>query len=271
MDSEQARLRMTLLEGIPFGPGQKALPVERFKIPGIFRDAKLVLSPVLARSDSRVRVGSNTSLNAASTVFTPRTNTPANLSSPLGSVGSLDQNSLARVDSQDASSDAGMWSTVASRNAHRPMKDMTTREHTGPAPSIKRNKYGQRIDAPMNYDREEVQRVKKLKACNQHYIGLGCCHFNAGKADKCPHSHSYDFSPADLKTLRVVARETPCKRGSECDDPKCIYGHQCPFVLAVEGTMRGSGYCVNGENCRFPASMHGVDQTPMKVTKVIGI
>jgi hypothetical protein len=71
--------------------------------------------------------------------------------------------------------------------------------------------------------------------------------------------------------LRVVARETPCKKGHECDDPKCIYGHQCPFPAASEGSMRGSGLCLNGEACRFPASMHGMDLQPMRITKVTGI
>ena len=187
MDNEQARLRMTLLEGIPFGPGQKALPVEQLKIPGLFHEAGFVLPPPKDfRLNSGMRVASATALNAASIVYTSRTDTPVNLSSPFGSVTSLDQNSMARVDSQDAADAGGnMWSTVASRNMHRPMKDLTIKDSPDSAPKISRNKYGQRIDITPPYDREHVQKVKKLKACNQHYIGVGCCHFNAGKADKC--------------------------------------------------------------------------------------
>lgn len=273
MKDVQAKARITLLEGVPFGQAMTALPLPRKKIPGIFRDTKIAMPPLLEmRADPRARVGSNTSLNAASSVFTPRTTTPTNLSSPFGSVTSLDQH-LVRVDSAVAQSDSGSgtWATVTRRNAHNPMRDLVASTPNGSVASFNRNKKGQRIDKELQYNREEVQRIKKLKSCNQHYIGVGCCHYNAGKADKCPHNHHYDFTPAELRTLRVVARETPCKKGHECEDPNCIYGHQCPFPLAVEGSLRGSGQCLNGENCRFPASMHGVDQAAIKITRVTGL
>lgn len=132
---------------------------------------------------------------------------------------------------------------------------------------ISRNRAGQRVDDILEYDRDEVQRIKKLKSCNQHYIGNGCCHYNAGKADKCPHAHHHKFSEADLKVLRVVARETPCKKGHYCDDVKCIYGHRCPFPVASEGSLRGIG-CLNGGACRFPASMHGMDNVAVRVKTI---
>ena len=278
MHDTQAKGRITLLEGIPFGPELAALPLRQKKIPGVFRDTKTTLpGPLNVYTDPRTRVGSNTSLNAASGVFTPRTQTPA-LSSPFGSVTSFDHNAMTglpyhRADSSmdDSENGGGTWAKVTSRHAHRPVKELVVSPPRVSAPTIQRNKKGYRLDSTMQYDREEVQRLKKLKACNQHYIGFGCCHYNAGKADKCPHSHHYQFTAAELKTLRVVARETPCKRSHECDDPKCIYGHQCPFPAASEGSMRGSGLCLNGEGCRFPASMHGMDLQPMRITKVTGI
>lgn len=279
MHDIQAKARIALLEGVPFGEQFSALPLRHTRIPGVFHNTGLILPPHKDfHPNAREGFGSNNSLNANSSIFTPRTTTPANLSSPFGSVTSLDQHSTAggpypRVDSVDNSSDAGggTWATVTRKNAHRPVENMVITPTRGILPSVHRNKQGQRVDMAMEYDRSEVQRIKKLKSCNQHYIGNGCCHYNAGKANKCPHHHHLTFTPAELNTLRVVARETPCKRGHECDDPKCIYGHQCPFPVAVEGSMRGSGLCLNGESCRFPASMHGMDTAPLKVTKITGM
>ena len=159
---------------------------------------------------------------------------------------------------------------MAGKKATAPLTDLSrpATAQVTMSPPIKRNKAGQRLDDILDYDREDVQRVKKLKSCNQHYIGEnGCCHFNAGKPDKCPHAHHHKFTEQDLKTLRVVARETPCKKGHYCEDPKCIYGHRCPFPVANEGSMRGLG-CLNGNACRFPASMHGMDTVAVRTKTV---
>ena len=80
------------------------------------------------------------------------------------------------VESSGNSSEGGTWATVTSKNAHRPLKNLV-RSNTEPAESgIKRNKKGQRLDEPMEYDRDEVQRIKKMKSCNQHYIGMYLSH-----------------------------------------------------------------------------------------------
>jgi hypothetical protein len=105
--------------------------------------------------------------------------------------------------------------------------------------------------------------LKKLKLCNQHYIGRGCCHWQA-KNGACPHKHEYQLSTKDKKWLRVVARETVCKKGTYCVDFECIYGHHCPYPKANEGSMRGIG-CINGDACRFGREMHGMDMTVAKV------
>ena len=55
-----------------------------------------------------------------------------------------------------------------------------------------------------------------------------------------------------------------------CDDKKCIYGHRCPFPVATEGSLRGSGRCLNGEHCRFGHEMHGVDSKIVKTVRVTG-
>ena len=209
----------------------------------------------------------NPSTPAASN--TPNVRSPASLPPfnpvPLRSAHER-QMSTASVASS-GSDRAGGWSVVAAKSKNQPLTDLC-RPPPEPVDTIKRNKHGQRIDEVLEYDRAEVQRLKKLKPCNQHYLNPnGCCHYNAGKADKCPHAHNFTFSPTDLKNLRVVAHETPCKKGHECDDRLCIYGHRCPFPVANEGSMRGIG-CLNGNDCRFPRSMHGMDTVAVR-TKTI--
>lgn len=266
--------RLTLLEGTPFEKELATLPFQTKKFPGIFRESKIVLPGQLdLLSDYRPRIDSRGTLNAGSDVFTPRTGTPGSVYSPPARTANLNGPSglamrTLHVRDDSASSSENTWASLAMKNAHRPLVDLkrTTSEQKD---IIKRNKHGERLDIDLEYDRDEVQRVKKFKACNQHYIGKGCCHYNADKADKCPHGHHYKLTTAELKTLRVVARETPCKKGHSCEDPECIYGHRCPFPVATEGSMRGTG-CLNGELCRFPRSMHGMDTVPVKTVKAAG-
>ena len=73
---------------------------------------------------------------------------------------------------------------------------------------------GQRIDPVIQYDPQEVKRIKKLKMCNVHYLRNDCPY------DPCTHGHDYKPNKNELMTLRYVSRMTPCHFGSECDDPK---------------------------------------------------
>ena len=278
VDDREAMTRVTLLEGTPFEKELAILPFATKKFPDIFRETKINLPGQWDLLTGRPRVDSH-GLNAASGVFTPRTGTPGTIGSPLGSMRNLDgqlltsRNHHLRSDSTISlagSVDNGptTYARMAIKNAHQPFIDLP-RAPPVTKETVKRNRHGQRIDDELEYDRDEVQRIKKMKSCNQHYIGNGCCHYNAGKADKCPHNHHMKFSATELKWLRVVARETPCKKGQECDDPKCIYGHHCPFPPATEGSMRGIG-CVNGDTCRFPGSMHNVDNQPLRMIRAVG-
>ncbi|MCJ1365332.1 hypothetical protein MMC16_004453 [Acarospora aff. strigata] len=129
-----------------------------------------------------------------------------------------------------------------------------------PAPSsvtISRNKYGQRVDPQILYDKNEVNRVKKIHMCNVHYLRRDCPY-----GDECSHDHKYKPSNNELTTLKYVARMTPCKFGTDCDDTKCIYGHRCPL------SQPGSTECYFKENCRFDLEMHGIDTNVVKTVKV---
>jgi len=269
--------RITLLEGSSFEKERAAFPFSKAKFAGILQESKANNNPYDLLGDLR---RDSRALSGASSAFTPRNATP--FFTPGGGIPQIDGPGLTfrpphlRSDSLASStnsSDNGVktWAGAAKVAAALPFTDLPrpTSQHAGFTSAITRNKKGQRLDVALEYDREEVQRLKKLKCCNQHYIGQGCCHYNAGKVDKCPHAHDFDLSTRDMHHLRVIARETPCKRGSECDDIKCIYGHSCPFPMASEGSMRGIG-CLNGSACRFPDGMHGMDKVPVKMIKVTG-
>ncbi|KAK0264199.1 hypothetical protein LTR91_010182 [Friedmanniomyces endolithicus] len=299
VENAEALQRVTLLEGVPFEKELAVLPYPTAKFPTIFRDTKISIPPVDLFADPapfRPRIDSR-GLNAACEAFTPgrsNTNTPLssylpkrlspihNLLEPTSSPDSLPQHlrtfSSTSVSSSDASNPPSFsWALVAKSSAARLLSSAPTSSSaatpsngTSVAKEILRNRAGHRVDEPLDYDREEVIRLKKLKMCNQHYIGGGCCHYNAGKSDKCPHKHEIRVTAQERYLLRVVARETPCKKGLFCDDKKCIYGHRCPFPVATEGSLRGSGRCLNGEHCRFGHEMHGVDSKVVKTVRVTG-
>lgn len=86
---------------------------------------------------------------------------------------------------------------------------------------IPRNRFGQRIDQVLQYDKNEVKRVQKLHMCNVHYLRHDCPY-----GDECTHDHYYQPNKNEISTLKCVARQTPCRFGSACDDVKCIYGHR---------------------------------------------
>ncbi len=111
----------------------------------------------------------------------------------------------------------------------------------------------------MKHDKDEVDRVKKLKICNVHFLRGPCMY---GKS--CTHVHDYKPTVQELQMLRLVARMAPCREQSACEDPKCIYGHVCP----APEPRSGGGDCIFGDACRFPSEMHGVDRRVAKVVRV---
>ena len=88
-------------------------------------------------------------------------------------------------------------------------------------PTIPRNKLGQRIDTLVKTDPSEVKRVQKIKMCNVHYLRNDC---RFGK--ECTHKHTENPTKGEINCLWSIARGTPCRNGTSCEDPKCIYGHR---------------------------------------------
>lgn len=122
---------------------------------------------------------------------------------------------------------------------------------------IARNRQGQRVDPPCrDYDKAEVDRIKKIKMCNVHYLRRECPY-----GDNCTHSHDYKPTADEIRTLKLVARMAPCIYGSGCSDIKCIYGHRCP---APPSKKTKNKPCLFGEQCKFPPEMHDIDTNVVK-------
>ncbi|EME86132.1 uncharacterized protein MYCFIDRAFT_82071 [Pseudocercospora fijiensis CIRAD86] len=281
--------KVTLLEGVPFEKELRTLPYQQQKFPGLFRDSKIVVNSVdLVTADfSRLRHDSKHNLNVFnpnSAVFTPPSQTPAPTTPAFSpktlasdALGPL-RNDLTRTNSMSSvalseaapsvsTPNGGGWANIAKGSAHLPYKDLTKKvaEPLPTGPAVLLNKDDQRIDVEMEYDHEKVFSLKKIKLCNQHYIGRGCCHYQAGNRN-CPHRHDLNLSAEDRKWLRVVARETVCKKGTACLELDCIYGHHCPYPKQTEGPQKGIA-CINGVNCRFAKEMHGMDMTVAKTLR----
>ncbi|KAI5367687.1 hypothetical protein Slin15195_G028180 [Septoria linicola] len=292
MGDDQDTGRVTLLGGVPFEKELAVLPFDKRTIPGLFRDTKISLAFDLLSGNPRSRHDSKNVFNPASAMFTPppSTRTPAP-STPMYSPATLSfRDNSTRANSITSSvavsepavvagapgpapasvptpvpSSAGGWANIARRNAHLPFKDIAKPQvedaYTGPVVLVNKNDF--RIDKDMDYDHDKVYKLKQAKYCNQHYIGRGCCHYRAANG-ACPHEHNTKLSEDDKKWLRVVARETVCKKGTSCREFDCIYGHHCPYPKQLEGSLRGIG-CINGDKCRFAPEMHGMDRKVHKI------
>ncbi|KAL1996492.1 hypothetical protein VTN49DRAFT_8092 [Thermomyces lanuginosus] len=224
---------VSLIEGVPFEKELESL-ISRYR----FRVAKF---SQLFR-DSKITPGSIKPLSRRS--FTA----PAAPASPPRTAASM----------VTSSSNNTSWASVTGSNPG----DVNLKQSSGPpSPNfpavVERNKYGQRIDRlDHSIPKEDFIRVKKLKLCNMYYL-LGECP-NAN----CHHDHDYKLSKYEKRVLQAVTRSLPCNTGPSCDDVRCIYGHRCPH------SEFGKKECQWGSTCRFDPSMHGIDTTVVKVTKI---
>lgn len=224
--------RIGLLEGVPFERElvtmQNSFRSMKFK--GLFRSSKIVVptqpqhSPQVMMSPPITRTMSSLS---ATTNGSSYASTPTNGS--------------------------GAWAAAAAMPPVALSSPPLTPQPIQTDPMyIPRNRWGQRIDSELKYDRNMVKQVKALKMCNVHFLRGDCPY------ETCSHDHFYKPSKNELATLRYIARMAPCRMGSECDDAKCIYGHRCP----------AGNPCAFGDTCRFPDEMHNMDLTVVKGIKV---
>lgn len=243
--------RLTLLEGVPFEKEFDTVPFARQRFGTLFRNQKIVVPSTLppwavlgsdfvpARNDIPVRNGNLT---------------------PSESVASLDVLGNAPLTT---------WASKAKAAAAMPETPPPTKAvlaSPGP-PGIPRNRKGQRVDPGCNFDKDQVDRVRKLKMCNVHYLRDECPY-----GERCSHKHDRVPTKTEIETLRVVARMAACRNGSTCEDTKCIYGHRCQAPPRLDKTKwnnaDGGKTCIFGSDCVFPGELHNIDTTIVKTVRV---
>ena len=254
--------RITLLEGVPFEKELAALPFDKQKFGGIFRDSKLLLYGSTSVESQVGRFAPQRFLPSMHRPAACTANVPCLLPQPASRSGSasllpLVEDLSALVPATKATPKASPSSWASKLAAPPPERPSTPQYVAMPRKEqVPRNRAGQRVDPPpQSYDKDELHRLKGLKLCNVHFLRPPCPH-----GTKCPHLHDYKPTQLELDMLRLVARMSPCQVGAGCHDAKCIYGHRCPFSEARSGA-KGGKTCNYGDKCKFPAELHGIDTT----------
>jgi hypothetical protein len=270
--------RVVLLEGVPFEKELAPLPYTKHKFPGLFRDSKIVLSgaaptynytPLAQTTPASSSPGLKTYniLSGLPTRFPAPNRPPSIMDSPLPSRAALATSNMPRTPSSstlasDGASQAkpSYASYAAKAAAEPPRVTAPTYKPMNRDEGISRNRAGQRVDPPSkDYDKVEVDRVKKMKLCNMHFL-RNDCPWVAG----CAHGHQGSLTKDETATLRLVARMAPCTGGSACQDLSCIYGHRCPAPPSRSHVPKGSKTCIFGEACKFPVELHDIDTNVVK-------
>lgn len=130
--------------------------------------------------------------------------------------------------------------------ASTPADKKSSQPTTVPAPSpiIYQNQYGQRLDTPLNFDKDYLKLLyeKNSRLCNNFYL-RGHCPYGSS----CAWEHTQKLNQTQLDTMRYKARTSNC-RNPFCTDPACCLGHMCPRRSAC-----------NNAQCKFLPEMHNID------------
>ncbi|WQF80702.1 hypothetical protein CDEST_05716 [Colletotrichum destructivum] len=113
---------------------------------------------------------------------------------------------------------------------------------------IVRNKAGKRVDPPLSYALQDFNMMKNRKLCNNFHLTGRCYHMETW--GRCSHEHGQSPTHKELQALVALARHSYCHTGLDCNDPNCVFGHQCPREDC------------NGASCRykFPLELHNIDK-----------
>ena len=205
--------RITLLEGPPFPHELKkvAQGFQQTSFPAIFRISKLQVVP----NGAAISIGSKRPAVEPLAGARDRTNTP------FTSAASL-----------------------PARTYSVPTTQKTLTPQSALSPIIYQNQYGQRLDPPLNFDKQYLKHLYEYnsKLCNNFYLKAYCPY-----GTNCEWDHSQLLTQMQLDTLRHKARTSNC-RNAFCIDPQCPLGHMCPR----------NGSC-NISLCKFLPEMHQID------------
>lgn len=279
-DKSEIVSKVILLEGVPFEKDLLPLPYSTKKFPGIFRDSKLVAIGANAPPVRQLQPSGTSTLAVTSKVYDVAAGLPGRfaapppqlMDSPLPAMASI---ALPRTPSSSTIASDGFLAALRpapavnswAAKAAAPPPPTSTSPAYEPADRnkvIARNRAGQRIDPPTkDYDKAEVDRMKKLKLCNVHFLRKECPYDM-----QCSHRHTYQPSRSEIAILRLVARMSPCSMGSACQDYKCIFGHRCPAPPSNKNVPKGTKSCIFADTCKFPLELHGIDTNVVKTLVV---
>jgi hypothetical protein len=265
--------RVVLLEGLPFEKELVPLPYPKHQFPGLFRESKLVLSAAAPAYNyapqAQTTPGSSSPglknynmFSGLPTRFPAPIRPPGIMNSPLPPRAALAASNMPRTPSSSTLASDGLLQLKLSyaANAAAVPPPVTEYKPMNRDEVISRNRAGQRVDPPSkDYDKAEVERFKKLKLCNMHYLRNECPWLQG-----CQHIHDAVLTKDEIATLRLVARMAPCSGGSACQDISCIYGHRCPAPPSRTHQPKGSRTCIFGEFCKFPSELHDIDTNVVK-------
>lgn len=273
--------KVILLEGVPFEKELLPLPYGTKKFPNMFRDSKLVAWGANTPFPGRSRQPSGLSSPVAgSRVYDVSTGLPGRFPAPSPQVmdSPIPVRAILSLPRTPSSSTIASDGFVTASRPTPAFNSWAAKAAAPPPPAsalpayepadrnevIARNRAGQRIDPPgKDYDKTEVDRVKKLKLCNVHFLRQECFY-----DVHCTHTHAYQPTRNEIATLRLVARMSPCSMGSACQDYKCIFGHRCPAPASNKKVPKGTKSCIFAENCKFPIELHDIDTNVVKTLVV---
>lgn len=284
-DRAEQLKKVVLLEGVPFQKELVGLPFSTKKFPGLFLESKIVVSACATshmHSPTPAKVGSSSHssktynvLSGLPTRFPPSIRSTSDLMTmpPSTTIVPLIDLPWKPSTSTLASTDIAleqptvktMYSWAAKAAAPPPLSpEAPIYQPANRQEVIARNRAGHRIDPPCkDYDKAEVDRVKKIKMCNVHFLRRECPY-----GAQCTHLHTYAPTTDEMSTLRLVARMAPCQNGGTCEDIRCIYGHRCPAPLQKTNRGKGTKSCIFGEACKFPVDLHNIDTNVVKTLVV---
>jgi hypothetical protein len=276
--------KVTLLEGVPFEKELRVLPYNTHKFEGLFRSEKIAptypqagvigsiipvanginggpcASPAVAKNYNIISgLPSRFPAPVRSNIQSPLMDSPIPTSVLPNLPRTPSSSSFASMDGPIPAKPAFMNYAAKAALPAPPTPESPAYKPVNREEVIARNRTGQRIDPPCrDYDKTEVDRIKKIKMCNVHFLRDECPY-----GPQCTHLHNYKPTKDEILTLRLVARMAPCSNGSGCQDIKCMYGHRCPAPQSNRA-IKGTKSCIFGESCKFPPELHDIDTNVVK-------
>lgn len=258
----EARAKITLLQGVPFEKELveliEAAPFQHTQFGSLFRDKRIVLEHNPPPSWFPLNETTLRAANNGNPLGQNRNQTPSESVTSSRSPSVAINSWAAKLANAPAPPD-----TPPSTKA----KPVSPALKSVPSGTIPRNRKGQRVDPDIpKYDKAEVDRIKKIKMCNVHFLRKECPY-----GDRCTHRHDYIPNKNEIEWLKVVARMAACRFGSACDDLKCIYGHRCQAPERMDKSKivnDGGKTCIFANECVFPKELHNMDCNAVRTTKV---